>query len=47
MNVGLKAKLSSITNPSTWPAFVFEEARIGMREAVRAKIHAFGSAGRV
>lgn len=47
MNEGLKNKLNSITNPSTWPVFVFEEARVGMREAVRTKIRVFGSNGRV
>lgn len=47
LNLGLKNKLNAIQNPSTWPAFVFEEARIAMRNAVRAKIHAFGSFGRV
>ena len=47
MNEGLKNKLNSIANPSTWPVFVFEEARVGMREAVRAKIRVFGSSGRV
>jgi len=47
LNAGLKNKLNTITNPSTWPAFVFEEARAGMREAVRAKIRIFGSNGRV
>ena len=47
MNAGLKNKLNTIQNPSTWPVFVFEEARKAMREAVRAKIRAFGSFGRV
>ena len=47
LNSGLKAKLNSIQNPSTWPAFVFEDARAAMREAVRSKIRAFGSFGRV
>lgn len=47
MNAGLKNKLNTIQNPSTWPVFVFEEARKAMREAVRAKIRAFGSLGRV
>lgn len=47
MNAGLKNKLNSIQNPSTWPAFVFEEARERMRAAVRDKIRAFGSNGRV
>ncbi len=47
LNRGLKNKLNSITNPSTWPVFVYEEARCEMREAVRSKIRAFGSYGRV
>jgi ketose-bisphosphate aldolase len=47
LNAGLKNKLNTIQNPSTWPAFVFEDARKGMREAIRTKIHAFGSFGRV
>lgn len=47
LNTGLKNKLNTLENPSTWPAFVFEDARKGMKEAIRAKIHTFGSAGRV
>ena len=47
MNLGLKNKLNSMTNPSTWPAFVYEEARQLMKEAVRNKIRTFGSNGRV
>jgi len=47
LNSGLKNKLNTITNPSTWPVYVFEEARIGMKEAVRTKIRTFGSCGRV
>jgi ketose-bisphosphate aldolase len=47
LNAGLKNKLNSIENPSTWPAFVFEEARARMKEAVRTKIRVFGSRGRV
>jgi fructose/tagatose bisphosphate aldolase len=47
MNLGLKNKLNTMTNPSTWPAFVFEEARERMRAAVTEKIRVFGSAGRV
>ena len=46
LNSGLKDKLNSITNPSTWPVFVFEEARVRMREVIREKIRTFGSAGR-
>lgn len=47
MNEGLRNKLNSIKNPSTWPAFVFEEARVKMKEAIRTKIRVFGSNGRV
>lgn len=47
LNAGLKNKLNSIQNPSTWPVYVFEEARERMREVIRAKIHAFGANGRV
>ena len=47
MNKGLLEKLSTIKNPSTWPAFVFEEARVGMRAVIRDKIRTFGSNGRV
>ena len=47
LNSRLKNKLNTIQNPSTWPAFVFEDARKAMREVIRAKIHAFGSFGRV
>ena len=46
MNSGLKEKLDTITNPATWPAFVFEEARVRMREVVREKIRVFGSNNR-
>jgi ketose-bisphosphate aldolase len=46
LNSGLKDKLASIINPSTWPVFVFEEARVRMREVIREKIRIFGSAGR-
>lgn len=47
LNNGLKHKLNSITNPATWPMFVFEEARTLMKETVRQKIRAFGSNNRV
>ena len=47
LNAGLKQKLNTIQNPSTWPVFVFEDARKAMKEAVRAKIRAFGSFDRV
>lgn len=47
MNGGLKDTLNTISNPSTWPAYVFAEARKRMREAVRCKLYTFGSAGKV
>ena len=47
LNDGLKSKLTSITNPATWPAFVFEDARKRMREVVRTKLTAFGSTNRI
>ena len=47
LNRGLKEKLSTITNPSTWPVFVFEGARAEMRAVIREKIRTFGSNGRV
>ncbi len=47
LNAGLKHKLNTITNPATWPAFVFEDARKRMCEVVRNKLITFGSAKRV
>ena len=47
MNSGLKDTLNTITNPATWPAYVFAEARTRMRDTVRNKLHAFGCVGRV
>ncbi len=47
LNRGLAEKLSAITNPSTWPVYVFENARQEMRAVIREKIRAFGSNGRV
>lgn len=47
MNSGLKNKLSQITNPATWPVYVFEEARQNMKAVVREKLRVFGSCGRI
>ena len=47
LNRGLKNKLNNIKNPSTWPVFVFEEARVEMKKAIREKIRVFGSNNRV
>lgn len=46
LNSGLKNKLGSITNPATWPVFVFEEARGKMKEVIRRKLKTFGSSGK-
>jgi len=47
LNKGLKDKLNTIENPSTWPFIVFEEARVMMKDVVKAKLRQFGSAGRL
>ena len=47
MNKGLKDKLNSVENPSTWPFIVFEDARVMMKDVVKDKIRKFGSAGRI
>ncbi len=47
LNKGLKDKLNSIENPSTWPFIVFEDARVMMKEVVKDKIRKFGSANRI
>lgn len=47
MNKGLKDKLNTMDNPSTWPYLVFADARQQMKEVVRQKLRIFGSAGRI
>lgn len=47
MNTALRDKLNTITNPSTWPVFVFADAREAMKKVIREKIRIFGSNGRV
>ncbi len=47
LNKGLKDKLNTIDNPSTWPFIVFEDARAMMKEVVKDKLRKFGSAGRL
>lgn len=47
LNKGLKDKLNTIENPSTWPFIVFEEARVMMKDVVKTKLRQFGSAGRI
>lgn len=47
LNQGLKNTLNNITNPSTWPFIVYEDAMKLMKEVVREKIRIFGSVGRI
>lgn len=47
LNQGLKNTLNSITNPSTWPFLVYEDAIKMMKEVVREKLRTFGSSGRI
>ena len=47
LNQGLKGTLNTITNPSTWPFLVYEDAIAMMKEVVREKLRKFGSAGRI
>ena len=47
LNQGLKNTLNNITNPSTWPFIVYEDAIKMMKEVVREKLRTFGSAGRI
>lgn len=47
LNTGLKNTLGSISNPSTWPYIVYEDAEKRMKEVIREKIRMFGSAERI
>ncbi len=47
LNQGLKNYLNTMTNPSTWPFIVYEDAMKMMKEVVREKFRTFGSAGRI
>ena len=47
LNQGLKNTLNNISNPSTWPFIVYEDAMKMMKEVVREKIRTFGSNGRI
>ena len=47
LNQGLKGTLNTMTNPSTWPFLVYEDAMKMMKEVVREKLYTFGSAGRL
>ena len=47
LNQGLKNTLNNISNPSTWPFIVYEDAMKLMKEVVREKIRTFGSHNRI
>ena len=47
LNQGLKNYLNTMTNPSTWPFLVYEDAIKMMKDIVREKLRTFGSSGRV
>lgn len=47
LNRGLKNTLNNISNPSTWPFIVYEDAIKMMKDVVREKLRAFGSAGKI
>ncbi len=47
LNQGLKNTLNNISNPSTWPFIVYEDAMKKMKEVVREKIRTFGSNNRI
>ena len=47
MNRGIKAKTDRLENITTWPIFVFEDAKRQMKEVIREKIRTFGSNGRI
>ena len=47
LNQGLKNYLNNMTNPSTWPFLVYEDAMRMMKDVIREKLRTFGSAGRI
>ena len=47
MNRGIKNKINNMDNPTTWPIFVFEDAKQEMKAVIREKIRTFGSNGKV
>ena len=47
LNGGLQSKLNTMENPTTWPIFVFEDAKKAMKEVIRNKIRTFGSNNRI
>ena len=47
MNMGIKAKTDHLENITTWPIYLFEDAKKAMKEVIRQKIRTFGSNGKV
>ena len=47
LNIGLKNKLNSVSNIATWPAYVFDESRVLMKNVITEKIKNFGSNNRI
>ena len=47
LNAGLKNKLNVVTNPATWPHYVYEESISLMKKATADKIMKFGSNNRI
>lgn len=47
LNQGLKGTLNTVTNPSTWPFLIYEDAMKMMKGVVREKLRTFGSSGRI
>lgn len=47
MNTGIKAKTDNLENITTWPIYLFEDAKTAMKAVIRQKIRTFGSNNRV
>jgi ketose-bisphosphate aldolase len=47
LNSGLKEKLNSLENMSSWPSLVYQKAVSNMKEVIKYKIQVFGSGNRI
>lgn len=47
LNQGLKNTLNTMSNPSTWPFIVYEDAIAGIKNVTREKLRTFGSSGKI
>ena len=47
LNQGLKNTLNTMSNPSTWPFIVYEDAIAGIKSVTREKLRTFGSSGKI